>query len=341
MKLTVIDLAKKAGVSIATISRALNPETRHKVAPETLRIIEKLAAKHNYTPNKAAKHLRKSAYKTIGVLFPHHQGMLTSEYYMQILSGAADAVLNSDYQLKMILLKPEQAPWDHYDFKNGEGVDGLIVTYWRSFFKRAEVFKKIGVPCVVINNCESNIRARFFAGDHYQGSRLAAQHLIENGHKNIAILKGKYESPDICERLQGFQDEVKKSLKTTHNTKVIESSGYAEEDAYAVADQILDAKPPFTAAFCVNDTLALGILKRMEEKGLSCPENLSIVGYDNDRGTTHSHPPLSTINVPVYELSKLATQDLIYFLKNPTQKSFLQTRRLPAQLIQRSSVAHV
>jgi LacI family transcriptional regulator len=338
MKLTILDLARKAGVSVATISRAANPKTRHLVAPETLRTVDALIQKYRYTASQAAKHLRKAAYETIGVLFPHHEGILNSEYYSNILSGVADALLDSEYKFKMILLKPQQAPWDAYDFKNGEGVDGLIVTYWRSFFKDPSVFKKLDIPCVVINNCERGIRARFVAGDHYLGGQVAARYLCMNGHRRFAVVKGAYESPDIKERLRGFLSELDEAKIRKGDVCVIEAD-YQEAAGYAVAEKILEIKSAVTAVFCMADTQAFGLIQRFRELNVACPKRISVVGYDNDRRGEHGEPPLTSVHVPVYDLAREAARDLILHLRGEMKPAeFFRPRIIPVQLVERLSV---
>ena len=103
--MTIYEIAKKAKVSIATISRAMSPETRSKVAPETLTEIDRLVALFGYAPNLAARHLSKTVFKTIGILMPHHPQIFLEDYYVKILAGVADATLETDYQFKIVLLK--------------------------------------------------------------------------------------------------------------------------------------------------------------------------------------------------------------------------------------------
>lgn len=335
MKITIYELAKKAGVSIATISRAINPETRAKVAPETLRQIDELIAACGYTPNLAAKHLSKAAYKTIGVLFPHHKGMLLSEYYTQILSGIADYLLESDYRMKMVLLKPGK--WDHYDFKNGEAVDGLIVTYWRTFFSNSSVFRKLNVPCAVINNVEKDVHVRYLAGDHFEGGRMAAEYLYDRGHRWFAVMTGSHGAPDAKIRLEGFKSFLA-SKKVKLNPKNIFDVQFEEGRAYEMTDKLLGIRPAVTAVFCMNDVQAHGVLRRLKDLGISCPGRISVMGYDDDSLSDHSVPPLTTIRVPVYELAKTAARDLIRFLDDKKSIDFYQPQIVPVSLVERASV---
>lgn len=335
--LTVYDLADKAGVSIATISRAVNPEMRRKVSPNTLKRIDRLVSRFGYTPSLAAKHLSKTKYKTIGILIPHEPGILTSHYYSQMLSGAADALLATEYSLKMILLKPDQPLWNIYNFEKGEGVDGLILAYWRTFFSDEQVFTKNRIPCVIINNAEKNIPARFCAGDHFSGGMQAAEYLFKQGHRRIAVLTGRHGAPDVLERLKGFKHYLKQS-RSKLDPKLIFDVEFREDKAYEVTDHILAIRPSVTAVFCINDTQAFGVLRRLRERHIACPERISVMGYDDDpRGLT-SVPRLTTVRVPVYELAKEAAQDLIEMIEKKKGSHFYQTVKKPVSVIERESV---
>jgi len=337
-KITIYEIAKKASMSVATISRALNPETRDKVAAETRLGIDKLVQRYGYTPNMAARHLRKTSYQTIGILFPHHEGIFLSEYYSQILSGVADQLLGSDYYLKMVLLKPKKPKWDAYDFKAGEGVDGLIVTYWRTFFSNASVLENLNVPCTIISNFEKDVKAHFVSGDHFQGGQIAAEHLYSHGHKKIAVLTGAGGAADAQQRLDGFRSFLaQKNIRLGPNS--IFDVQFKEEEAYKFTETLLNKRPDITAIFCMNDTLALGVLKKLKELGIDCPKKISVIGYDNDRRSEHASPSLTTIQVPVYEAAKKATEHLIQYLSDKDAKRFFYTHEmLPASLVERKSV---
>ncbi|MDP3920881.1 MAG: LacI family DNA-binding transcriptional regulator [Candidatus Omnitrophota bacterium] len=334
------ELAAKAGVSIATISRVLNPETRHKVAPQTLKKIDALVKKCHYTPNLAAQNLRKTAYQAIGVVFPHHTGILLSEYYSQIISGVADALLDTEFRLKMILMKPEKPRWDHYNIKDGEGVDGVILTYWRTIFSGGQVFNRFTIPSVIINNVEEDIKARFVAGDHFSGGRMAAKYLYDHGHRRIATLYGIPYSPDIRERFRGFKTYLEEKGITVDDDSIFKVD-FDEQRAYEITDDLLARKPEFTAVFCMNDIQALGILRRLRERGVDCPGRLSVMGYDDDMRTEHSSPPLTTVQAPVYDLAKKAATDLIEQIRHKKDAGFCKPCYSPVSIVERGSVREV
>lgn len=335
--LTIQEIAKRTGVSVATISRAINPETRHKVAPATLQRVEAMVRRHGYTPNLAAKHLRKSSYKTIGLVFPHHPGILSSEYYSELLSGVADGLYESEYRFKMILLKPGPELWDTYDFKQGESIDGMILTYWRSVFSNKAVFDELKIPCVVVNNLESGVKVHYVAADHAKGGRMAARYLAEHGHRNIAVFGGRDGAPDAADRLKGFQAGLREQGLTLPASRILDVN-FEEAKAYAAAESFLKSHPDVTAVFCMNDSQAHGLMRRLRELKVPCPQKISVMGYDDDRRSEHSEPPLTTVRAPVYELGLWAAKDLVQFLKDSHKESFSRPRILPVTLEERDSV---
>lgn len=340
-KLTIYEMAKKARVSIATISRALNPETRSKVSPETLEKINVLFRKYQYTPNLAAKNLSKASFKTIGLLLPHHAGIFLEDYYSKILAGTADSLLASDYHLKMVMLKCQKNKWDKYNFKFGEGVDGLIVTHWHAFFSHPSAFEKINVPCIVISDPEPKTRVHFVSGDHLQGGRFAAEYLYSKGHRKIAIFTGPLCSVDSGLRVKGFQSFfLEKGISL--DPELVLCGEFQEEKAYQITEVLVQKRRDITAIFCCNDNMAFGVLRKLAELRMACPDQISVLGYDDDQRASTTHPPLTTIRVPVYDLAKEAGNRLIRYLDEKDPKAFFyQETLMPVNLVERKSVKRI
>lgn len=333
-------MAEKAGVSIATISRAINPQTRHLVAPETLKKIDAWANRFRYTPNLAARHLSKSSYQTIGLVMPHSRGVFTSDYYASLLSGLSDALLESDYQLKPILLKPTGEMWDRYNFKIGSGVDGLIVTHWPTVFSKASSFTSLGVPSVVINDPDDKLRAHGVSADHFTGGEMAAAHLWAKGHRRFGLLTGPVWSSDSRLRADGFLSFLSKKGGRV-GTESILTASFHRPEACALAGKILTLpkKNRPTALFCLNDEMALGVLDRMKELGLDCPGDFSLVGYDDTREGAANRPGLTSIQMPLYEMAQKAVEKLLNQIQKPKTKGFNhQTTIFPVRLVERASV---
>lgn len=341
-KVNITELAQKAGISISTISRAINPETRGKVAAKTLKRIDSLLEEYSFTPNLAAKSLRKSSTKTIGLVFPYLPGIFYSPYYHHILAGVTDFLKDTEYQFKMLLLSENRKKWDHYDFKTGERVDGLIIIHWFKYFSKISILENLGIPCTIINDLEDNDHVRFVGVDHVVGGQIAANCLYSAGHRKIAILTGPDWSRDSQQRVAGFEGFLKK-VGVHLNPEFIVNADFLEARAYESIDSLFKKDSSITALFCCNDQMAYGAIRRLKELGISCPEDISIIGFDDDPWSATFNPPLTTIQVPVYDLAKSAIQSIIGDLRNensapiPPKQSLL----FPVRLIERQSVKKI
>ena len=329
------EVAKKARVSVATISRSLSPETRVKVAPETLHRVDRIVKSCGYKPNLSARNLRVTKFNTIGVVLPHFRGLFFSDYYRKVLAGIADALLDSDYDFKMVMAKKD-SKMESYDFRHAECVDALVVCHWQIFFTQPKFLKQLGIPCVVINDPLPDLKAHFAFQDNEMGGRLAARHLLEKGHRRIAVLRADRWSSDSRLRLKGFRREA---LKISKDVVIYAGQADFQEDkAFDKAEEMLSKNKDITAFFCLNDLMAMGVLRKLKALGIDCPREISVMGYDDDERARQSVPALTTIRAPLYDLTKTAVSSLVQFLdgKNP---SFLkQTTQFPVCLVERRSV---
>lgn len=336
---TIHELAKKCGVSVATVSRALNLETRSKVAPGTARRIDELVKKHRYTPNLAAKNLRKTSFRTIGVLIPHLSNVFSSSYYQKILSGVSDTLLESDYHFKLILLNTRKGKWDDYQFRSGEGVDGLVVTHWPVFFSSKESVQNFNLPCAIINDPEKNMKAYFVAGDNISGGELAARHLLSKGHRKIGVMTGAAWSSDSRQRLEGFQKELKKHGVMVRPDCIV-SADFMRSKAFDRVESLLVNQKKLTALFCLNDDMAMGVLDKLKQMKIDCPGQLSVVGYDDEWNCQYAEPALTTVHVPIYEMARDAGKRLLDYLNRPKgwKVPFEGQTLFPVSLVERDSV---
>lgn len=335
---TIHDIAKKANVSIATISRAINPETRSRVAKETLDSIDALVRKYRFTPNLAAKNLRSTKCKTIGVLVPHIPNLFISDYWSKIISGVSNALMDSDYRFKVVAIKPTAQKWDGYHFRSAEGIDGLIVGYWPTFFSKKMV---VDVPCVIISDPDENVRAHCVCADNARGGEIAAQYLYEKGHEKIAVLTGHDWSTDSAERVKAFRGFFHK-VGTAIPMDMVFKANYEEDDASKIVEKLILEKKKVTAFFCCNDNMAYGVLRKLKQLGISCPGKVSVIGFDDDSRAQNFDPPLTTVHVPTHDLGRVAAQKLVEFLKGDHARKFFHgSTTLPVSLVERRSAASV
>jgi DNA-binding LacI/PurR family transcriptional regulator len=334
-------VAAKAGVSVATISRAMNPATRSKVAKATLQKVDAVVRRYGYAPNVAAKYLRQSTTHTVGVLLPFGVGIFRDDYYTEILAGITDYLAGTDFQFKLLLLKNTEQQWNRYDFKSSERIDGLVVTHWSAFFASRAVLEKVNVPCVVINDADASIKTQFVCGDHLAGGALAAQYLYACGHRRIAVLTGPEHSVDSNLRVAGFQQYLQQKGAPLQEGAVVRAD-FQEQKAYEVTAKLFATRLSPTAVFCCNDQMALGVLRRLRELGLACPDHVSVLGYDDISQAAAAQPPLSTMHVPLYELGTEAVRILVGHLSSSLpEKKLTGCRLLPVSLVERASVKTV
>ena len=338
MKIGIKEIAEKAGVSMSTVSRAVNPATRDKVATSTLKKIEELVVEHGYMPNEAARSLRKTKTKTIGILFPAFKGLFHNSIFTDVLAGVSDYVIDTDYKFKAILLKESKLDWAHCDFKFGERVDGLIVTQWSYLFS-GELNIEMNLPAVFINDYQPNINAYFVCSDGFIGGYKVGEYLYSLGHREFGVVTGADWSSDTVVRLDGFKSFLE-NKKMKLSPESIVDGNYHEEKAYAVVDELLDKNPALTAIFCCNDEMAFGVIRRLKELGKSCPQDISVVGYDNLVRSLLFDPPLTTVGDPIYAMAAHGAKVLIEYLeKGDSREPFVDKKFFCGELIERKSTA--
>ena len=335
-EMNIRDIAKKAGVSVATISRAINPETRIKLAPETLHKIDVLIRKYGYTPNLAARNLNRTSSKTIGVVFPYFQGLFYHPYYVNILAGVSDYLLNTEYQFKILFLKEEKDKWDYYDFKKGEHVDGLVVTHWPFFFSDKSVLERMKIPCVIVSDFRKNVKTFFACGDQLAGGAKVAEYLYGLGHRQIAVLTGLDISMDGQLRLEGFRKYIETNGLCLNDRWIIRAD-YREDMAYEKVGAILNGDQRPTAIFCLNDEMAFGVLRRLKDLSIECPKEISVVGYDNDYRGQLCHPSLTSVQVPLYDIAAEAARRIVEYLQSNEHKQLNGNVLYPVEIIVRNS----
>lgn len=342
MALNIRQIAEIAGVAPSTISRATNPETRHMLSEKTLKKIDALVKKHGYVPNIAARQLNKPGAKIIGVILPYYEGMFYHSYYTHVLAGIADALIHTDYSFKLILLKPQEEKWNWYDFQAGEGVEGIIITHWFLFFSSQFLADDSALPHVVINDYDENIEAYFVCEDGKQGGRLAAEHLYEMGHRNVAVITGSEYSRDSYWRLKGFIDFWNEKDIFLPEENIVEGNFAGGDKVIDTVDSILDLEKRPTAIFACNDTIAFIANQRLKEKGISCPEDISLIGYDDSPSCEYAEPSLSSIRPPLHDLAVRSVNILIDHLTNKGKSNILVGNdQVPVELIKRQSVKKI
>jgi LacI family transcriptional regulator, repressor for deo operon, udp, cdd, tsx, nupC, and nupG len=325
------DIAELAGVSIATVSRALR--TPAIVRPETVKKIDAAIEKLNYTPNMLASGLRRQRSQNIVVAIPSIFNPFTSAFVQGIENVAREA----GYRLLLGITESDQSLLDSYaDMISGKQADGLILldTILPAIVTRYIDGMAAAPPVVVACEYAPSLtlpRVRF---DNVEAVAMAVAHLARNGHRRIATISGPAEQQMARERLAGFKLGMRRAQIEVDEALILPGDFSLKSGHRAMSDLIASGIE-FTGVCCANDEMALGALSALQEAGIEVPGQVSVVGFDNLRFAAYSRPPLTTIDVPTLETGETAMRLMLDLLRDP--EDAMREVTLPHRLITRGS----
>ncbi|KGQ67724.1 substrate-binding domain-containing protein [Gallibacterium anatis] len=329
---TMKDIARIAKVSTSTVSHVIN-NTRY-VSDEIREKIMKVVNELNYTPSAVARSLKVKETKTLGMLVT----ATSNPFFAEVVSGVEQYCNQHHYNLIISSIDGnEQRLQQNIQTLIQKQVDGLLLMYSDTRHAMVEQLN-LNLPIVVMDWWPTELNADKIYENSEFGAYLATKTLIEQGHKNIAIITGKLDKSLAHNRLLGYQ----KALQDAHlpiNPDWIIESHFDFEGGVEGMKKLLQITPRPTAVFACSDTIAVGIYQVAWQQGLHIPQDISVIGYDNIMLAQYLTPPLTTIHQPKAELGKLAVETLLERIKSPDLE--YKTTMLQPQLIWRASVAKI
>ncbi len=326
-------LAEHLSLSPTTVSLVLNDSPAGRSIPQRTRdrVVE-AAERLGYRPNYFARSLRKSSSMTVGVISPD----LSEGYFTQVMSGVEEQLLKANY----FYLTASH----HWDVK-------LIDSYPRLLQERAvDGLLLLNTPAVVysdrpvvtISSDKRGPAHTNIALDHDKAAEVALRHLHELGHRNIACMRGPAMIADSEFRWLGIQRAMQSLGLSLHPALCIqlEVSNSSPEAGYVALEKLLATKKPFTAVFCFNDISAIGAMAAIRDHGLSVPQDVSIVGFDDIISASFQTPKLTTVRQPLHEMGIEGARILLEQIKKPGEKFPAEILMQP-ELIVRQSTATV
>ena len=305
---TIKDIAKVAGVSHTTVSRALNDSPL--IKPETKNKIKKIADDLHYVPNYSAKSLVNQRSYTIGVFFSSINHGTSSSFLVDVIKGV-NSILDENYSLAVNGIDTLV----HFDKVNTQRFDGIIVLS-QSDTDNAFIYyiKQTGIPMVVLNRQIDDPEIFNVSASDCHGVEKAIDAAIRLGHRKIGYINGKDSFRSSVERKQGFMNSMRKNQLTVYPEYITEGD-YSMESGYAMMNQILALPCPPSLVFCANDDMAIGALKACFEKNKKVPNDLSIIGFDDIGYAQYSTPTLTTIRKPIDKISQAGIKTLLNLIK--------------------------
>lgn len=325
-RVTIDDVAEQAGVSKSTVSRALNREHRFFRSPSAERIRE-IAHRLGYEPNPAAANLRRQRTNTVGVLVPRLTDTVMAMFYEEV---AAACVRRGHHALVATSYDDPELERDNGTMLLRRRVDGLVLTTARTDGGFCEELTRKAVPHVLALRSSGPSAAA--VGDDRLGGYLATRHLIDLGHRTIALVAGPEYASSALGRRAGYEEALREAGLPVR-PELILSSSFSMESGEEAGRRLVQASERPTAVFAVNDNTAVGLLSAISRAGLHVPENLSVVGYNDIPLAARLPVPLTTIRVPFREIAEAAVD----LLRDVQTGGKPETRTFAPTLIPRAS----
>lgn len=330
---TIVEVAKKAQVSIATVSHVIN-KTRY--VSETTKIqVQKAMEELEYVPNSVAQSMRNQKTRTIGFIIPILDDETSNIYFMRIAKGVENVLKQKGYHLMLSNTNESfDCEIDQIRYLNTKQIDGLIIAPTRGDHSIVGELVKDRYPVVFIDRKPEGIIRDFVLNDGFKGSYEAVSGLIAKGHRKIGILSGLLGLSPAIDRYEGY----KKAL-TDHGMAIDESITMIGESSYssgyAMTQKILKERGDITALFVSSNAISIGVIGYLQDNGYKIPEDMAIIGFDDYEWTKVSNPPLSVISQSTYELGVKAAEVLLKKVGKPSNN--YKEYRLPTNFVVRKS----
>ncbi len=301
------DIARLAGVSESTVSRALSGSTL--INEKTRTRIQALAEEHNYAINRQAQNLRLQQSRIISVIIPidHEPRQHVSDpFFLDLLGAIADAVTEADYDL--LLSRVHTRDW-RKRVTSHSYVDGLVIIGQSVVHDDINNFALINtMPLVVWGEKQADQHYISVGTDNYQGGVLAAQHLLEQGRKQIAFI-GDHNLPEVAARFKGFRETLERE-GGGFDPDLTFISSFATESAETAMAALLASGKPFDGIFAASDVLAIFAIRCLAQAGKQVPADVSVIGFDDITMARHSVPALTTISQNIYHSGQVLVDNL-------------------------------
>ncbi len=315
MRVSIKDIAKAAGVSHSTVSRALSDSSL--VSDVTKARVQHLAQEMGYSPNTLARSLVTRQTYTVGLVVT----TIADPFIAEVVQGIEATAHDHGYTL--ILCNSGAEPEREIaavEMLRSKRVDGVIVTSSRIGALYLHHLERIGVPIVLINNHnEQSGRYTFTVTvDNCHGGHLATKHLIELGHRRIAHITAPADRSSAQDRMLGYHQALAEVGIEPDPTLLVPGNGRADGGEKALVDLMALEAPP-TGVFCYNDMTAIGLIHAARRAGLAVPGDVSVVGFDDIPFASYCYPPLTTIAQPKVEMGQLAMEMALSLMAMDTQ----------------------
>lgn len=311
------EVAREAGVSPATVSRVVNGS--QKVRDDTRIRVQRAIRSLDYQPNRVARRLRarEVSSRLIGLVVPDIQ----NPFYVDVVRGIEDRALADQYAVLMCnFAQDEERERLYIDIMRSESVDGLIVAPAHQRDPKVLDLVRDGLPIVCVDRGLEGVDVDVVVVDNREGAAEAVGHLARLGHRRIAYVAGLPQIPSTMERLEGYRDALA-AHGIDRDEDLVRFGDSKHESGRRLTEELLELPDPPTALFTGNNLITLGSLETIHTRGLSIPEDVAIVGFDDSLWSISLNPPLTAVRQPGREIGRRAADMLIQRIGDPHRPS--------------------
>lgn len=301
---TIRDVARQAGVSIATVSRVLNGNPR--VSDGTRRSVWDAARELDFWPNGAARSLTTSRTNVLGVLLPDLYG----EFYSEIIRGIDFAAREARFQVLISCSHANTEELMTAALSMRGRIDGLMVM--APDHGSAEAIDRLQsrFPLVLLNPQPGIANCSAFSIANFEGAHAMTDYLLRSGHRSIAFISGPPDNADATGRLRGYRQALSEaSIEPDPQWEI--AGDFSERSGYEAGARILRFRERPTAVFAANDAMAIGLMSALHEAGIAVPGEISVAGFDDITIARYTSPALTTVHVDTYQLGKRSVEQLV------------------------------
>ncbi len=330
--MTIKELAEELQMSTTTVSRVLtNQEKKYRISEKTAKKVREKIDLLRFKPNQIARNLRLQQTNTIGLIIPD----ISNPFFANLARTVEEELRGRNMIVLLCDTKDETSlEQESVNLLMDRKVDGLLVAPVGKDWKHLPT--NASTPVVLIDRYFEEVQIPYVTTDNYQGAFEATNYLIQEGHKQIACVQGLKQTSANQNRLRGYADALKQN-QISVNKEFIIGNDYSVENGYHSTLQLLTKEQRPTAIFAINNQIAIGVMKAVNEARLSIPQDLSLVSFDDQNYFELLSPPLSAVQQPMTAIGKKAVELLFDLMEGKT----VESAKLLPHLINRSSVKSI
>lgn len=328
---TIADIARLAGVSKSTVSRALNDSSL--IGYETKERIRAIARRHNYRINVPARQLSLRQSNTIAfITHAYHKEFSVADLFgLEIMGGVSAGLSANGYDMLVVHVNPRQIEWAHNYLDTGR-VDGFILLTSTRKSDHIQALVEMGAPFIAWGPPKPGLNYCTVTGDNLSGGRLATEYLISSGRERIAFLGGPPEELEVQNRFEGYERALGEAGKGV-DPALIAYGDFTDTSGAVAMQSLLEQAPDLDAVFVNSDLMAVEAMNMIRAQGRGVPEEVAVVGYDDLSIAALCNPPLTTIRQNIPLAGKLLAQNLLQYLET----GLVTNTSMPVELIIRQS----